>query len=74
MSPRRNWDSPNPSLAGECALPPRKGWGWGHTRLRLRGWGNPNSDDRIFATSMVDKKPFSHFRGDRLDLPPTKYL
>ncbi len=23
MSPRRNWDSPNPSLARECAPPPR---------------------------------------------------
>ncbi len=22
MSPRRNWDSPNPSPASECALPP----------------------------------------------------
>ncbi len=28
MSTRRNWDSPNPSPAGECAL----------------GWGSPNSD------------------------------
>jgi hypothetical protein len=28
MSHRRNWDSPNPSPASECALPPRpKGWG-----------------------------------------------
>ncbi len=25
MSPRRNWDSPNSSLASECALPPRTG-------------------------------------------------
>ncbi len=25
MSPRRNWDSPNPSLASECAPPPRSG-------------------------------------------------
>jgi hypothetical protein len=23
MSPRRNWDSPNPSVASECAPPPR---------------------------------------------------
>jgi hypothetical protein len=22
MSPRQNWDSPNPSLASECAPPP----------------------------------------------------
>jgi hypothetical protein len=41
MSPRRNWDSPNPSLAGECAPPPSTG----DTRLRVRGWGSPNSDD-----------------------------
>jgi hypothetical protein len=42
MSPCRNEDSPNPSLASEC--PPRTGGG-GHTRLRVRGWGSPNSDD-----------------------------
>jgi hypothetical protein len=41
MSPRRNWDSPNPSLASECASPPRTGGGGGgHTRLRVRGWGS----------------------------------
>ncbi len=45
MSPRWNWDSPIPSLASECApLPGTKGGG-GHTRLRVRGWGKPNSDD-----------------------------
>ncbi len=44
MSPRRNWDSPNPSLASKCAPSPRTGRG-GHTRLRVRGWGSPNSDD-----------------------------
>ncbi len=27
MSPRRNWDSPNPSLAGECG----EGWGRAHS-------------------------------------------
>jgi hypothetical protein len=27
MSPRRNWDSPNPSLASEYALPPESGGG-----------------------------------------------
>ncbi len=45
MSPRRNWDSPIPSLVCECAPSPRtKGWG-GHTRQWARGWGSPNSDD-----------------------------
>jgi hypothetical protein len=33
MSPRRKWDSPNPSLSSECAPPPM------HIRLRVRGWG-----------------------------------
>ncbi len=43
MSLRRNWDSSNPSLASECAPPPRTGGG--PTRLRVRGWGSPSSDD-----------------------------
>ena len=29
MSPRRNWDSPTPSLASECAPPPRTAGGGG---------------------------------------------
>ena len=37
MSPRRNWDSPNPSPASECALPPRTKGGGEHTGLRVRG-------------------------------------
>ncbi len=45
MSPRRNWDYPNPSLASECVPPPRTGGRGGHTRLRVRGWGSLNSDD-----------------------------
>jgi hypothetical protein len=46
MSPRQNWYSPNPSLARKCAPPPRTGGGGGeHTRLLVRGWGTPNSDD-----------------------------
>jgi hypothetical protein len=40
MSPRRNWDSPNPSLASECAPPPRTGgWGGGETLACGRGVG-----------------------------------
>jgi hypothetical protein len=31
MSPRRNWDSPNPSLASECAPPPRTGGEGAHS-------------------------------------------
>jgi hypothetical protein len=45
MSPRRNWGSPNPSITSECSPPPRTGGGGGHTRLRVRDWGSPNSDD-----------------------------
>jgi hypothetical protein len=47
MSPRRNWDSPNPSLAMQrvCPFPQNRGVGGGLTRLRVRGWGSPNSDD-----------------------------
>jgi hypothetical protein len=44
MSPRRNWDSPNPSPTSKCALPPDQRVG-GHTRLQLNGRGSPNSDD-----------------------------
>ncbi len=44
MSPRRNWNSPTPLAASECALPPGQRVG-GHTRLRLKGWGSPNSND-----------------------------
>jgi hypothetical protein len=42
MFPRRKWDSPNPSLASECALPPRTGGRGAHS---VRGRGSPNSDD-----------------------------
>ncbi len=43
MSPRRNWDSPNPSLASECAPPPRTG-GWAHSPAG-EGLGESDSDD-----------------------------
>ncbi len=41
MSPRRNWDSPNPSPASERGIPPGAKGG-GHICLRLR---SSNSDD-----------------------------
>ncbi len=45
MSPRRNWDSPQPlSRKRVCPPPPDQRVG-GHPRLRLRGWGSSNSDD-----------------------------
>ncbi len=37
--------APTPSLASECAPPHGTKRGGGHSRLRLRGWGSPNSDD-----------------------------
>ncbi len=39
FSSRRNWDSPNPSLAGEFAPPPPWFWGEGHTRWLREGLG-----------------------------------
>jgi hypothetical protein len=48
FSSRRNWDSPNPSPAGECAPPPRF-WGEGHTRWRERGWEIPNSVEGTYT-------------------------
>ena len=48
FSSRRNWVSPTPLAAGECALPPF-GLGGEHTRLRERGWGSPNADEGTFT-------------------------
>ncbi len=39
MSPRRNWDSPNPSPANECALPPVPKGGGGAHSLAAKGVG-----------------------------------
>jgi hypothetical protein len=40
MSPRRNWDSPNPSLASECAPPPEPKGGGAHSPAG-EGLGEP---------------------------------
>jgi hypothetical protein len=48
FSSRRNWDSPTPSPAGECALPPLVR-GEGHTRWREKGWESPNSDEGTYT-------------------------
>ncbi len=50
FSSRRNWDSPNPSPAGECDPPP--GFGGRGTLAGARGvgtWEIPNSDDRTYT-------------------------
>ncbi len=39
MSPRRNWDSPNPSLASECVPSPPKPKGRGHNSPAGEGLG-----------------------------------
>jgi hypothetical protein len=46
MSPRRNGDSPSLPLSRQRVCPsPRYQRGRGRTRLRVRDWGSPNSDD-----------------------------
>ncbi len=46
MSPRRNWESLNPSFSRQRVCPSPQNWGGGgHTRLRVLGWGSANSDD-----------------------------
>ncbi len=49
FSSRRNWDSPNPSPAGECAPLPPGSRGVGHTRWREKGWESPNSDEGTYT-------------------------
>ncbi len=82
MSPRRHWDSPILSLASECAPTPRTGGGcrW-HIRLRVRGWGSPNSDDLrkglalcLLCGCNVDwgDSPSSHYK--QWDTPTTTSL
>ncbi len=36
---------PPPLPSGECVSPPQNQRRGKHTRLRVRGWGSPNSDD-----------------------------
>jgi hypothetical protein len=58
-SSRWNWDSPSPTpfAAGECAPPPF-GTGGGHTRLRLKGWGSPNSNEGTYTVVLYICKYF----------------
>ncbi len=44
FSSRRNWDSPNPSPAGDCAPPPVLGGG-----AHSLGWESPNSDEGTYT-------------------------
>jgi hypothetical protein len=51
FSSRWNWDSPNPSPAGENAPPPLVSGGGaaGLTRWREKGWESPNSDEGTYT-------------------------
>ncbi len=57
FSSRWNWDSPTPLAAGEWAPPPF-GTGGGHTRLRLKGWGSPNSNEGTYTVVLYIYKYF----------------
>jgi hypothetical protein len=57
FSSRRNWDSPTPSPAGECAPSPWSG-GRGHIRWRVRGWESPNSDEGTYTVVLYIYKYF----------------
>jgi hypothetical protein len=61
FSSRWNWDSPTPVAAGECAPPPF-GTGGGHTRLRLKGWGSPNSNEGTYTVVLYIYKYFVYPR------------
>ncbi len=45
LSPHQNWDPTTPSPARECIPPTPEPQEGEHTRLRVRGWGSPYSDD-----------------------------
>jgi hypothetical protein len=45
MSLRRTWESPHPLPRQRVFPSPQNQRGGGHTRLRVWGWGSPNSDD-----------------------------
>jgi len=58
FSSRRNWDFPTPYPQASVPTPPF-GWGAGwHTRLRERGWGNPNSDEGTYTVVLRIYKYF----------------
>ena len=50
---------PTPLAGGECAPPPC-GPGGGHTCLRLKGWGSPNSNEGTYTVVLYIYKYFVH--------------
>ncbi len=61
FSSRWNWDSPTPLAAAECAPPPF-GPGVGHTRLRPKGWGSPNSNEGTYTVVLYIYKYFVPYK------------
>jgi hypothetical protein len=66
----------NPSLASECAPPPKTGGGE-HTHLRVRGWGSLNSDDWgkslalcLLLCSQLTETPSRRFESTPSPPPP----
>jgi hypothetical protein len=57
FSSRWNWDSPTPLAAGECAPHPLVRGG-GHTCVRLKGWGSPNSNEGTYTVVLYIYKYF----------------
>jgi hypothetical protein len=77
FSCRRNWDSPNPSLAGECAPPPRF-WGEGYTCWR-EGEGYSNTTHAVcyptrLSSSLLSRQPVSCPKDFSLACSPTHLL
>ncbi len=58
FSSRWNWDSPTPLAAGECVPPHPLVRGGGHTHLRLKGWGSPNSNQGTYTVVLYIYKYF----------------
>jgi hypothetical protein len=58
FSSRRNWDSPTPSLAGECAS---LLWFGEDTLACERGWESPNSDEGTYTVVLYI---FMYFVGE----------
>ncbi len=59
FSSRWNWDSPHPfSRRRVCPPPHPLVRGGGHTRLRLKGWGSPNSNEGTYTVVLYIYKYF----------------
>jgi hypothetical protein len=57
FSSRRNWDSPTPLAAGECAPPPFGPGGREHSPAE-KGVGSPNSEEGTYTVVLYVYKYF----------------